>query len=120
MFLEGDFFWRLPLLLRFLFVVPSSCLRFLGLLRCLEEVGPVVLSFFLLICLLFAPSHIMSFVILFVCWLLVSRLLLLRDRESVSSCNLVWCDLMFLWCTEGEGRDDRSSYVILSMFFSLF
>jgi hypothetical protein len=33
----------------------------------------------------------------------VSRLLLLRDRESMSSCNLVWLDLVFLWCTGGEG-----------------
>jgi len=33
----------------------------------------------------------------------MGRLLLLRDRESVSSCNLVWCDLVFLWCIGGEG-----------------
>jgi len=45
----------------------------------------------------------MSFVILFVCWFPVGRLLLLRDRESVSSCNLVGCDLVFLWCIGGEG-----------------
>ncbi|RHN54983.1 hypothetical protein MtrunA17_Chr5g0412811 [Medicago truncatula] len=45
----------------------------------------------------------MSFVILFVCWFLGAPLLLLRDRESVSSCKLVWRDLVFLWCIEGEG-----------------
>jgi hypothetical protein len=50
---EGDFLWRLSLLLGSLFVVTSSCLWFLGLFRCLgclEEAGPVVLSYFLLIC----------------------------------------------------------------------
>jgi len=77
---------------------------FLGLLRCLEEPGPIELSLFLLICLLFTPPHIMSFVILFVCWFSVGRLLLLRDRESVSRCNLVWRDFVFLLCTGGEGR----------------
>lgn len=76
---------------------------FLGLLRCLEESGSVELSIFLLICLLFAPSRIFSFVILFLRWFSVGRLLLLRDRESVSSCNFVLLDLVFLWCTEGEG-----------------
>jgi len=38
-----------------------------------------------------------------VCWFPVGRLLLLRDRELVSSCNLVWRDLEFLLCIEGEG-----------------
>jgi len=33
----------------------------------------------------------------------MDRLLLLRDRESVSSCNLFWPDMVFLWCTRGEG-----------------
>ena len=28
---------------------------------------------------------------------------MLRDQESVSSCNLVRRDLVFLWCTKGEG-----------------
>ena len=28
---------------------------------------------------------------------------MLRDWESVSSNNLVWLDLVFLWCTGGEG-----------------
>ena len=82
--------------------LPLVCV-FLGCLGFLEEASPVELSLFLLICLLFSPQHIMSFVILFVCWLSVGRLLLLRDRESVSSCKLVWRDLVFLWCTEGEG-----------------
>jgi len=101
----GGFLWRLPLLFASLFVVTSSCLRFLGLFRCLgclEEASPIGLSLFLLICLLFTPQHILSFVILFVCWFPVDRLLLLRDRKSVSSCKLVWCDLVFLWRTEGE------------------
>jgi hypothetical protein len=72
-------------------------------LRCLEGAYPVELSLFLLICLLFAPSLIMSFVLLIVCWVPVGRLLLLRDRESVSSCNLVWLDMVILWSTGGEG-----------------
>jgi len=67
-----------------------------GCLPCLVEAGPVELSFYLLICLLFALPHIMSFVRLVVCWFLVGRLLLLRDRESMSSCNVVWRDLVFL------------------------
>jgi len=90
-FVRG-FLWRLPLLSGSLFVVASSCLLFLGLLRCLgclEVTGPVELSLFLLICLLFTPQRILLFVILFVCWFPVGRLLLLRDRESVSSCKLV-------------------------------
>ena len=29
-FVGGDFFWRKPLLLEYLFIVTSSCLRFLG------------------------------------------------------------------------------------------
>jgi len=33
----------------------------------------------------------------------VGRLFLLSDRESVSSCNLVWLILVFLWCTRGKG-----------------
>ena len=79
---------------------------FLGFLRCfwcLEGASPVELSLFLLIGLLFALLLIMSFVLLFVCWFPVGQLLLLRDWESVSSCNLVWLDLVFLWCTGGEG-----------------
>jgi len=39
----------------------------------------------------------------FVCWFAVDRLLLLRDRESVSNCNFVWRDLVFLSCTRVEG-----------------
>jgi len=77
-----------------------------GLLRCLgclEGAVPIELSLFLLIYLLFAPLLVMSFVLLFVCWFPVGRLLLLRDRESVSSCILVWLDMVFLWCTGGEG-----------------
>jgi len=35
-FVGGDFFWRQPLLFGSLFVVTSSCLHFLGLLRCLR------------------------------------------------------------------------------------
>ena len=69
MFVGGVLFWRLPLLLDSLFVITSSCLRFLRLLRCLEcleEAGPIELSLLLLICLLFALPHITSFVILFV------------------------------------------------------
>jgi len=50
-----------------------------------------------------SPSNVFDFVILFVCWFSVGRLILLRDWESVSSGNLVWCDLVFLWCTRGEG-----------------
>jgi len=73
-----------------------------GLLRCLEEADPVELSIFFLICLLLPPL-VLSFVLLFVCWFPVGRLLLLRDRESESSCNLVWRDLVFLWCIEVEG-----------------
>jgi len=63
-----------------------------GVVKVLRVFGgswPVELSLFLLIGLLFAPLLIMSFVILFVCWFPVSRLLLLRDWESLSSCNLV-------------------------------
>jgi hypothetical protein len=45
----------------------------------------------------------MSFAIPFVCWLPVGRLILIQDRELVSSCSFVWRDLVFLWCTEGEG-----------------
>jgi hypothetical protein len=33
----------------------------------------------------------------------VGRLILLQDRESVSNCNFVWRDLVFLWCTGSEG-----------------
>jgi len=33
----------------------------------------------------------------------VGRLILLQDRESVSSCYFVWCDLVFLWCTGSKG-----------------
>jgi hypothetical protein len=64
----GDSFWSQPLLLGSLFVVTSSCFAFLWLSRylgCLEEAGLIELSLFLLICLLFALPHIMSFVILF-------------------------------------------------------
>jgi len=79
---------------------------FLVLLRCLgclEEAAPIELSLFLLICFLFAPSHIMSVVILF--YMLVSGgpITFASRLKSVSSCNLVWRDLVFLWCTEGEG-----------------
>ena len=79
---------------------------FFGLLRCLwclEGVGPVELSLFLLICLLFAAPLIMLFVLLFVCWFSVGRLILLRDQEFVSNCILLWLDLLFLWYTESEG-----------------
>ena len=69
----------------------------------MEGAGTVELSLFLLTSLLFAPLLIMSFVLLFVCWFPVGRLLLLRDRESMSSCNLVKLDLVFLCCTGGEG-----------------
>ena len=64
---------------------------------------PVEMSLFLLMCSSFAPPLIMSFVLLIVCWFSVGRLLLLRDRESVSSCNLVWLDVVILWSTGGEG-----------------
>jgi len=50
---------------------------------------PVEMSLFLLMCSSFAPPLIMSFVLLIVCWFSVGRLLLLRDRESVTSCNPV-------------------------------
>ena len=129
--LGGDSFWRLPLLLGSLFVVTISCLCFFRLLRCLgclEGAGPVVLSLFLLIGLLFALLSIMSFVLLFGCWFSMGRLTLLRDRESVSSCNLVGLDLVFLWCTGGEGVSfwfghkvwwaDHFWFVIGSQFFS--
>jgi hypothetical protein len=69
-----------------------ALLVFFGVLRCLgclEGACPVAMSLFLLFCLLFAPSHIMSFVSHIVCWVSVGRLLLLRDRELVSSCNIV-------------------------------
>ena len=75
-------------------------LRCLG---CLAGAGAVELSLFLLICLLFAPPHVMSFVLLFVFWFLVGRLLFLQDRDLVSSCNLVWLDIVILWSTGGEG-----------------
>ena len=48
-------------------------------------------------------SHAMSFVLHIVCWFSVGRLLLLRDRESGSSCNLCLACFGFLWCTGGEG-----------------
>jgi hypothetical protein len=32
----------------------------------------------------------------------VGQLLLLRDRESMSSCILIWLDLVFLWYIGGE------------------
>ena len=68
-----------------------------GVLRCLEGACLVEPSLFLLICLLLAPPYIMSFVLLIVCWVPVGRLFLLRDRESVSSCNLFG----LLWCFSG-------------------
>ena len=45
----------------------------------------------------------MSFVLNIACWFSVGRLLLLRDRESGSSCNLCLAWFGFLWCTGGEG-----------------
>jgi len=33
----------------------------------------------------------------------MGQLLLLQDRELVSRGNLVWHDLVFLWCIGGEG-----------------
>jgi hypothetical protein len=92
------------LLLGSLFVVTSSCLCFLGLFRVFGGSGSrLSWSLFLLICWLFAQLYFMSFVILIVCWFSAGMLLLLLDRESVSTCNLVWRDLVFLWCIEGEG-----------------
>jgi hypothetical protein len=73
---------------------------FLGCLRCLRSLGGselVEISLFLLMCSSFAPPLIMSFVLLIVCWFLVGRLLLLRDRESVTSCNLVSGALLVLF-----------------------
>jgi len=70
-------------------------------LRCLAGAGAVELSLFLLICLLFAPPHVMLFVLLFVFWFAVGRLCFLQDQDSVSSYNLVWLDMVFLGCTGG-------------------
>jgi len=75
---------------------PIRCLGFL------EGAGPVELSLFLLIGSLFALLLTMSLVLLFVCWFQVGLLLLLRDRELVSSCHIVWLDLVLLWCTGSE------------------
>ena len=61
-------------------------LRFLG---CLEGVCVRCDEPFPFDLLLFAPSHIMSLILHIVCWFSVGRLLLLQDRESVSSSNLI-------------------------------
>jgi len=60
-------------------------------------------AFLFFIWLMFAPPQIMLIVLHSVCWILVGRLLLLRDHELVSSCNLVWLALVLLWWTGGEG-----------------
>ena len=88
----------------------SLALCVFGVLRCLgclEKAGPVELGLFLLICLLFAPPHIMSFVILFVCWFPMSQLILIWDWESVASCNLVltWFGVSLVYWDEGCPSD---------------
>ena len=72
-----------------MFVVIISCFVFFGLFRVFggwvsrcDEPFPFDLFGF-------APSHTMSFVFHFVCWFSMGRLILLRDQESVSSCNPV-------------------------------
>lgn len=45
----------------------------------------------------------MSIALQFAGWILVDRLILLQDQELVSSCNLVWLVMVFLWWTVGKG-----------------
>jgi len=47
----------------------------------------------------------------------VGRLLLLRYRESVPSYNFVWRDLVFLWCTGGEGCPPFWAYSLVGRSF---
>jgi hypothetical protein len=95
-FVVGDFFWRSPILFGFIFVVASFFFFFwvLGLIRCLGCVSFRGESFpFWFDCCL---HHLLSFVLLFVRCIPMSRLILLRDRELVSRCNLVWLAMVFL------------------------
>ena len=69
----------------------------------------------------------MSIILHIVYWILARRLFLLWDREFVSSYNLVWLAIVFLWWARGEGAPfyyglkvwlaDRFWFEIRSQFF---
>jgi hypothetical protein len=75
-FVVGDFFWRLPLLLGSFFIVASSFLWVLGLLMCVGCILVWLAMVFLWFTGVRGALMIWS-------WSLMGRSLLIRDRESV-------------------------------------
>jgi len=103
-FVLGDSFWRPPLVFGSIFVVIVSCFEVwvVKVFKVLWGHASFELSF-VPFWLMSAPPKILLPVLLIVWWILVGRLILLRDRELASNCFFVWMTTVFLWWTGGKG-----------------
>jgi len=79
------------------------CWRFFECLGCSEGAWHVVMSLFILICLLFAPLHIMSLSYILGAGFRWAGYFCFEIRSWCLAAILFWLDMVFLWRNGGKG-----------------